>query len=57
MNDVEDGGRTVFPVLGLSVAPEKGSAILWNSVHSSGEVDFRTYHAGCPIRSGIKWGG
>jgi 2OG-Fe(II) oxygenase superfamily len=32
LSDVEEGGETNFPVLGISVKPKKGKALLWPSV-------------------------
>ena len=31
LSDVEEGGETAFPNLGLSVTPKKGKALLWPS--------------------------
>ncbi|XP_063884809.1 prolyl 4-hydroxylase subunit alpha-1-like [Scylla paramamosain] len=55
MNDVPEGGRTVFPRLGVGVAPQKGSAIFWWNLLSSGKGDERTLHAACPVLRGTKW--
>lgn len=30
--------------------------MFWHNLMKSGEGDFRTRHAGCPIISGTKWG-
>ena len=30
LSTVEAGGRTIFPKLGLSVAPEEGSLLYWH---------------------------
>ncbi|CAB3223334.1 unnamed protein product [Arctia plantaginis] len=56
MSNVALGGATVFPALGLSVFPTKGGAVFWLNVHTSGEGDFATLHADCPIVHGSKWG-
>ena len=56
MNDVGAGGRTVFPRVGVGVAPEKGSAVFWWNLLPSGKGDVRTLHAACPVLHGIKWG-
>lgn len=56
MSDVAQGGATVFTELGLSVFPVKGAAAFWLNLHASGEGDFATRHAACPVLQGSKWG-
>lgn len=56
MSDVSQGGATVFGNLNLTVTPKKGSAIFWDNLHLSGEIDKRTLHAACPVLCGSKWG-
>ena len=34
ISDVEAGGHTVFPNLGLSVPPVGGSALFWHTINS-----------------------
>lgn len=48
MPDGETGGGTGFPELGLEVAPEQGSAIVFNDCHDNGEEDGRSLHQGLP---------
>ncbi|XP_050713988.1 prolyl 4-hydroxylase subunit alpha-1-like [Eriocheir sinensis] len=55
MNDVAEGGQTVFPRVGVGVAPEKGSAIFWWNLLTTGMGDDRTLHAACPVLRGTKW--
>lgn len=55
MSDVSQGGATVFTELGLSVFPEKNSALVWTNLHPSGEGDISTRHAACPVLRGSKW--
>ena len=55
LNDVEQGGETTFPEIGLSVIPEKGSAVYFEYCNSKGEIDPLTLHAGMPVISGEKW--
>ncbi len=55
LNDVEFGGATVFPALGLGVRPEKGSALFWYNLYRNGDGDSFTLHSGCPVVLGQKW--
>lgn len=55
LNDVAGGGDTVFPELGLKVAPRRGSAVCFEYANSAGQLDHATLHAGAPITSGEKW--
>lgn len=55
LNDVESGGQTAFPDLGLTVNAKKGSAVYFEYCNSKGQVDKKTLHAGCPVESGEKW--
>lgn len=55
MSDVAQGGATVFTELGLSVFPVKRAAAFWMNLHPSGEGDFATRHAACPVLQGSKW--
>ncbi len=55
LNEVEDGGATIFPELGLSVLPKKGSAVHFEYTNSRGQLDPRTLHGGAPVLRGEKW--
>lgn len=56
MSDVELGGGTVFPLINIAVHAQKGSAAFWYDLHASGEPDYLTLHAACPVLIGNKWG-
>lgn len=55
MSDVEAGGSTVFPLLGVELKPKKGTAAFWFNLHKNGEGDMLTRHAACPVLLGSKW--
>jgi len=58
LSDVEEGGGTHFPHLNITVAPKKGSAVLWpHGLDSDPRVkDSRTHHEAMPVIKGQKWG-
>ena len=53
LSDVRLGGRTAFPRLGVSVAPERGSAVLWHNIQPNGS-DMLMLRGGCPVILGRK---
>jgi len=55
VNDVEAGGSTVFPSIGLELLPRRGSAVYFAYTSESGETDARTLHGGSPLKAGEKW--
>ncbi len=55
LNDVEGGGGTTFPELGLEFLPEKGAALMFASVTREGALQPQSLHGGSPVTSGVKW--
>jgi prolyl 4-hydroxylase len=57
MSDVDAGGGTDFPDLGITVMPKKGRALLWPSVYDSDPmaVDNRLRHQALPVEAGTKF--
>ncbi|MGN1385643.1 MAG: 2OG-Fe(II) oxygenase [Bacillus sp. (in: firmicutes)] len=55
LNDVEEGGETVFPKLNLSVHPKKGMAVYFEYFYQEQELNENTLHAGIPVIKGEKW--
>uniref|UniRef100_A0A6A7G8X2 procollagen-proline 4-dioxygenase n=1 Tax=Hirondellea gigas TaxID=1518452 RepID=A0A6A7G8X2_9CRUS len=55
LTDIEAGGGTVFPRLGVGVQPELGTALFWHNLKPNGMNNQLMYHAGCPVLHGDKW--
>jgi prolyl 4-hydroxylase len=55
LNDVEAGGSTVFPEVGLDVLPRRGHAVYFAYTTEEGQLDKRSLHGGSPVGAGEKW--
>ena len=54
LNTLPEGqGHTEFPLLGLSVKPERGACVMWSNVLPDGRADPRTVHKANPIRGDL----
>mmetsp|Transcript_12268 Transcript_12268/g.27845 ORF Transcript_12268/g.27845 Transcript_12268/m.27845 type:complete len:490 (-) Transcript_12268:60-1529(-) len=58
LNDLpdDDGGETLFPRLGLTFVPRKGTAVMWPNTTSFEKEDYRVVHQGLPPKTAIKYG-
>jgi|GEM_PF-355788 len=54
LNDVEEGGATGFPEIGLSVKPEAGKLIIWENICNQSILP-ESSHAGEPVIKGEKF--
>ena len=55
LNDVEAGGSTVFPEVGIDVLPRRGNAVYFAYCSENGTLDPRSLHGGSPVGAGEKW--
>jgi len=55
LNDVEAGGSTVFPQVGLDILPCKGNAVFFAYKNPGEAPDPRSLHGGTPVAAGEKW--
>lgn len=55
LNDVDEGGETYFPDVGVAVTPSKGGAAYFRYFNQLGQLDPLTLHGGAPVVKGEKW--
>ena len=55
LNDVPQGGETVFPYINKSVKPEKRKAVIFQNVNDDGIIIKQAFHGGEPVKEGEKW--
>lgn len=54
LSEVESGGGTSFPSIGLEVFPNKGGAVFFLNTDTQHLPDTLTLHAGSPVIEGVK---
>lgn len=54
LNDVDEGGGTSFPNLGLLVMPARGKAVWWKNMEG-GRILPESLHSGTPVVRGVKY--
>ena len=60
LNDVEEGGETGFPELGIDIPPKKGDAVVFHNTlpidaGAHPKIHPRSLHGGMPVLKGEKW--
>jgi len=55
LNDVEEGGETRLPNLGITVKPVMGSAVYFEYFYNNQALNELTLHSGEPVIRGEKW--
>lgn len=55
LNEVEEGGTTEFPQLGVAFPPQQGTLLLWNNALPGGAPNPHVIHAGTPVVKGTKY--
>jgi prolyl 4-hydroxylase len=53
LNSPEKGGGTIFPDVGLEVAPVRGNAVFFS--YDRPHPSTKTLHGGAPVLAGEKW--
>jgi prolyl 4-hydroxylase len=55
LTEVDSGGETSFPAIGLRIMPRKGGAVFFLNTDAQYVPDRLTLHAGSPVVSGVKF--
>jgi len=55
LNDVEEGGETRFPKIGIQIPPQAGALLVWNNCLADGSPNPDTLHAASPVKQGVKY--
>ncbi|MBU6268592.1 MAG: 2OG-Fe(II) oxygenase [Sphingomonadales bacterium] len=55
LNDVAEGGQTVFTHLGATIPPQQGTLLAWNNMKPDGTPNPATLHAATPPVDGTKY--
>jgi prolyl 4-hydroxylase len=54
LNDVAEGGETLFLNVGARVSPRAGTAVIWSSLKPDGSPNADSIHQALPVVKGYK---
>lgn len=54
LDDVPEGGHTLFPLLGIDQKPAAGTMLTWNNLNADGSGNPYTAHHATQVKRGIK---
>ena len=55
LNTPESGGETEFPLFGVRIPAITGQLVLFDNINAEGALNERSFHAGAPVKQGVKW--
>uniref|UniRef100_A0A182LXA2 Prolyl 4-hydroxylase alpha subunit domain-containing protein n=1 Tax=Anopheles culicifacies TaxID=139723 RepID=A0A182LXA2_9DIPT len=55
LNDVERGGKLIFPKLHIGIQPQKGAVAFWYNLKDTGEPNLLMRYSVCPLMEDTKW--
>jgi prolyl 4-hydroxylase len=55
LSQVEAGGATEFPQIGIKIEPQPGALLIWNNATLEGQPNRATLHAATPVERGVKY--
>ena len=55
LNDDFTGGETDFPTKKIQITPKLGRLLIWKNLNDDGSLDYKSYHAGLPVETGVKY--
>lgn len=55
LNDVINGGATLFPTIDLAITPTRGTIVSWNNMNHLGKENFFSLHEALPPISNSKY--
>jgi prolyl 4-hydroxylase len=55
LNEVEAGGSTKFPRIGIGVRPRAGNLLAWNNRTADGACNTQSLHQATPVEAGVKY--
>lgn len=55
LNNVEEGGETLFRRINRKFVPRQGTALVWNNLYPDGHGNPFTTHEAMPVTKGNKW--
>ena len=55
LNDIQDGGHTIFTTLGFKIRPVKGMAVMWPNINADGTADLDLMHEGEAPSNEVKY--